>query len=130
MPFLVIDVQINLHTFNLLFSETVKYCQDRVDGVAELEERCDSWLDFYLLTPIRLACLGRQVGIRFFQLHWLREKAYKLENRIVPMLHFLQTVIWKEMTGRPADSLEKSTDRDNECKSALLACMFTVRYDN
>jgi hypothetical protein len=32
-------IQINLHTINLLFSETVKYCQERVDGVAELEER-------------------------------------------------------------------------------------------
>lgn len=64
----------------------------------------------------RLSSLGRHVGLRFFQLYWLRERSYKIEQRIVPMLHFLQTVIWKEMTGKPADSLEKSTDRDNECE--------------
>lgn len=35
------------------------------------------------------------------------------------MLYFLQTTVWKELFGTTADSLEKSTDHENECKSIL-----------
>jgi len=59
--------------------------------------------------------MGREVGLRVYQLQWLRDRTMKREHHIVPMLYHLQTVFWREATGRPADSLEKSTDRDNEC---------------
>ena len=45
----------------------------------------------------------------------MREKQSRRETRIVNMLHFIQTSIFKSLFGRQADSLEKSREADDVC---------------
>lgn len=39
----------------------------------------------------------------------------KRETRLLPVLLWLHTHLWKAIFGRPADSLERSTERSDEC---------------
>jgi hypothetical protein len=49
-----------------------------------------------------------------------REKTNLRENNVVNLLIYLQTNFWKDVTGKAADSLEKSTENDNECMPFIL----------
>lgn len=44
-----------------------------------------------------------------------RDKNSKRENRVLGVLYFIHTVVWKALFGKAADSLEKSTENDDEC---------------
>jgi trafficking protein particle complex subunit 5 len=54
------------------------------------------------------------VGLRLFELACFREKLVKRETKIVSMLSFIHSTIWKCLFGKSADSLEKSTEHDDE----------------
>lgn len=45
----------------------------------------------------------------------MKEKAGRRETRILGMLYYVNTTVWKYLFGKPADSLEKSTDNPDEC---------------
>jgi hypothetical protein len=45
-----------------------------------------------------------------------REKVAKRETRVLGVLYFIHNVVWKALFGKQADSLEKSTENEDECK--------------
>jgi hypothetical protein len=59
--------------------------------------------------------MGYRVGQRVLELIVWREKNSRRETRILGILQFIHTVIWKTLFGKPADSLEKSREHDDEC---------------
>jgi len=42
-------------------------------------------------------------------------KAPKRETRLVPALMLIHTQFWKAVFGRPADAIEKSIEKADEC---------------
>ena len=92
--------------FAFLFSEIVQYSQTRVSNVSELERK--------------LADVGFDVGVRMLELLVHREKAGKRENRILGILSFLHTNVWKNLFGKTADSLERGTSVSTLCPPPSL----------
>lgn len=90
--------EINVSTFGLLFSEMVQYCQNRVHTVPELQTK--------------LSELGQQVGSRVLDVLVLREKGMKREVRVLNILLFIKSVLWKSLFGKEADKLEQANDDD------------------
>jgi hypothetical protein len=43
-----------------------------------------------------------------------REKNIRRETRILGVLYFINTTVWRTLFGKAADSLEKSTEHDDE----------------
>uniref|UniRef100_A0A7S2VWM7 Trafficking protein particle complex subunit n=1 Tax=Triparma pacifica TaxID=91992 RepID=A0A7S2VWM7_9STRA len=94
--------EVSLSAFCFLFSELVQYHQSRVESIAELESNLNDQ--------------GYDVGLRVLELVSFREngKTPKRETRVLGILQFLATTLWKSLFGKSADSLEKSVDGDNE----------------
>lgn len=69
----------------------------------------------HLSLDSRLNEFGYRVGLRALELVMLREKNPRRETRILGILYFINASIWKALFGRQADSLEKSTENDDEC---------------
>lgn len=59
---------------------------------------------------------GYRVGIRMLELLTWREKNAKRETKVLGVLYFIHSVVWKALFGKQADSLEKSTENEDECK--------------
>lgn len=45
-----------------------------------------------------------------------RDRNPKRETRVLSILYFIHTALWKGLFGKQADSLEKSTENEDECK--------------
>ncbi|GAB6020329.1 Trafficking protein particle complex subunit 5 [Chamberlinius hualienensis] len=88
--------EVNLSTFALLFSEIVQYNQNRVYSVPELQTR--------------LSDMGQYVGSRILELLFLREKNFKREIKLLNMLLFVKSNMWKTLFGKEADKLEHAND--------------------
>ena len=83
--------------FALVFSELVQYHRARVRDVGELERALDE--------------AGEMVGRRAFEAQAFRERGSgKRDHRLLPLLQFTQSVVWKNVFGRAADSLEVYDD--------------------
>lgn len=63
----------------------------------------------------RLNEIGYRVGIRSLELIMWREKNIRRETRILGVLYFINTTVWRTLFGKQADSLEKSTEHEDEC---------------
>ena len=48
------------------------------------------------------------------ELAFFREKNFKRDNKIIPMLQFIHNQIWKMLFNKGADGLEKSVDEVDE----------------
>mmetsp|Transcript_5198 Transcript_5198/g.15139 ORF Transcript_5198/g.15139 Transcript_5198/m.15139 type:complete len:207 (-) Transcript_5198:423-1043(-) len=94
------DNQISLSSFAYLYSELVQYHQNRVDSISELERRLES--------------SGYGVGLKMLELITYRNREYKRETRLMNILHFVSTQVWRALFGKPADSLERSVDNADE----------------
>ncbi|EFJ34484.1 hypothetical protein SELMODRAFT_266777 [Selaginella moellendorffii] len=92
--------EVSVNALSFLFSEIVQYNQTRVDNIAELERRLEDQ--------------GYGVGLRFLELLCHREKGNKREIRLLGILSFVHTTVWKSLFGKVADSLEKGTEHDDE----------------
>nr|CAG4651445.1 EOG090X0H7V [Simocephalus serrulatus] len=90
--------EVSLNGFALLFSEIVQYCQNRVSTVPELQAK--------------LAEFGQQVGTRMLDLLIVREKNGKREIKLLQILIFIKSTVWKSLFGKEADKLEHSNDDD------------------
>ncbi|XP_013409614.1 trafficking protein particle complex subunit 5 [Lingula anatina] len=88
--------EVNLSTFALLFSEMVQYCQSRVYTVPELQNK--------------LTEMGHHVGVRMLDILFLRERTFKREVKLLNMLLFIKTNLWKTLFGKEADKLEHAND--------------------
>ena len=65
----------------------------------------------------RLEDVGESIGWRALELGCFRDKFSRRETRILGILQFITSVVWKMLFGNAAKdavSLEKSVDQDNE----------------
>ncbi|KAM7262121.1 hypothetical protein ACFE04_021198 [Oxalis oulophora] len=92
--------EVSLSAFALLFSELVQYNQTQVDNIAELERRLED--------------AGYAVGARVLELLCHRDKGNRRETRLLGILSFIHSTVWKVLFGKVADSLEKGTEHDDE----------------
>ncbi|XP_052200089.1 uncharacterized protein LOC127806690 [Diospyros lotus] len=92
--------EVSLSAFAFLFSELVQYSQTQVDNIAELERRLED--------------AGYAVGARVLELFCHREKGNRRETRLLGILSFVHSTVWKVLFGKVADSLEKGTEHEDE----------------
>ena len=94
--------EVSLSAMSFLFSELVQYSQARsARSIVELERRLED--------------VGYEVGERMLEVLCLREKGRRRETRILGILGFLHTSVWKSLFGKVADALEKGvTEEDDE----------------
>ncbi|CEG79263.1 TRAPP subunit trs31 [Rhizopus azygosporus] len=92
------EVSLSAQTF--LFSEMLQYAQKRVNGIQDLERKLNEF--------------GYRVGFRMLELLTWREKAAKRETKVLGILYFIHSTVWKALFGKQADSLEKSTENEDE----------------
>jgi len=95
-----LDHSVSLSAFAHLFSEIVQYQSTRIQTAADLE--------------CRLEECGHSVGLRILELLSHRERRVKHEIQIVGALQFVSSHCWKALFGKVADSLERSTENENE----------------
>lgn len=91
---------VSLSAFGLLYSELVQYHQNRVSNISELERRLES--------------SGYSIGFKILELLAFRSRETKRETRIMSILQFISTTVWKHLFGKGADSLERSIDNADE----------------
>ena len=70
--------------------------------------------------------MGYRVGQRVLELIVWREKNSRRETRILGILQFIHTIVWKTLFGKPADSLEKSRENEDECPLSSLVPGFVA----
>ncbi|XP_028111848.1 trafficking protein particle complex subunit 5-like isoform X2 [Camellia sinensis] len=104
--------EVSLSAFAFLFSELVQYNQTQVDNITELERRLED--------------AGYAVGARVLELLCHREKGNRRETRLLGILSFVHSTVWKVLFGKVvlsssaaafhgvADSLEKGTEHEDE----------------
>ncbi|KAK4518466.1 uncharacterized protein ATC70_008684 [Mucor velutinosus] len=92
------EVSLSAQTF--LFSEMLQYAQKRVNGIQDLERKLNEF--------------GYRVGSRVLELLAWREKSAKREIKVIHVLYFIHSTVWKALFGKQADSLEKSTENEDE----------------
>ena len=86
--------QVSLSTFAYLFSELVQYCQSKVANVGDLERRLEE--------------VGHGVGLRLLEILAYRERAGRRDTRLLDILRFIHSTLWKYLFGRQAKDLEQS----------------------
>ena len=94
------DPVVSLSAFAYLFSEIVQYHQNRVDSISELERRLET--------------TGYAVGLRVLELLACRSRDARREVKLMNVLQFISTTVWKALFSKPADSLERSIDHADE----------------
>ncbi|XP_022635138.1 trafficking protein particle complex subunit 5 isoform X2 [Vigna radiata var. radiata] len=92
--------EVSLSAFAFLFSELVQYNQTQVDNIGELERRLED--------------AGYAVGARVLELLCHRDKGNRRETRLLGILSFVHSTVWKVLFGKVADSLEKGTEHEDE----------------
>ena len=92
--------EVSLSSFAFLFSELVQYSQRNVTHIGELEKKLEE--------------LGYGIGVRLLELLCYRDKACRRETRLLELLKFIHTNVWKCLFNKAADSLEQGNDADDE----------------
>ncbi|GAA5897384.1 TRAPP subunit TRS31 [Sporobolomyces salmoneus] len=105
--------EVSLGAWNYLFGEIVQYTQKQVSGISEFEKR--------------LNILGYRVGTRLLELLPLRDSLYPITStlsrsppppsrqlRLLPLLTYIHSNLYRYLFGKPADSLERSTEHEDE----------------
>ena len=95
--------ELGLSAFGFLFSEFIQYSQQRVNTAEELEHKLEE--------------IGLGIGHRALELGCLREKSSRRETRMLGILQFITSVVWKMLFGsaaKDAVSLEKSVEQEDE----------------
>ena len=92
--------QANLSSFSFMFSELVQYCRDRAGTLTDLERKLEE--------------LGHRVGRRSIELCIYRDKPFRRETKVLGILSFIQTSVWKNLFGKPADDIQKSVENEGE----------------
>ncbi|GMK56016.1 hypothetical protein CspeluHIS016_0210720 [Cutaneotrichosporon spelunceum] len=98
--------EVALAAWAFMLAEIISYSQSRVDSVNDLEKR--------------LSALGYEAGQRILSLLLLRQaqashmKDPRREHRLIPILQFVHTQVYRYCFGRPADGLERSVEGEDE----------------
>lgn len=95
-------LEISISSLSFLFCEVVNWSHRSSKGIQDLENRLNG--------------LGYKIGQRTLELVKLRErfKNTKREIRLVEMLQFIHSTLWKSLFGEAANELERSQDISNE----------------
>uniref|UniRef100_A0A182IVG2 Trafficking protein particle complex subunit 5 n=1 Tax=Anopheles atroparvus TaxID=41427 RepID=A0A182IVG2_ANOAO len=96
--------EVSLSCYALLFSELVQYAQSRASTIPDLQNK--------------LHDMGKDVGCRIIDLYFVRERNSKRETKLINMLLFIKTTLWKTLFGKEADKLEHATD--DECTYYII----------
>ncbi|KAL7548129.1 hypothetical protein ACHAWF_011424 [Thalassiosira exigua] len=91
---------VSLSAFAYIYSELVQYHQGRAASISELERRLES--------------AGYGLGLKVLEMTAYRAKETKRETRLMSILHFVSSSVWKSLFGKAADSLERSIDHTDE----------------
>lgn len=103
---------INISSLSFLFGEIVSWTQKNSKGLQDLEKRLNH--------------LGYSIGIKYLELINFRENYLKNLNhnkssvngrreiKIIELLQFIHSKVWKSLFGRTANNLEKSSDVESE----------------
>ncbi|BEI85842.1 hypothetical protein CcaverHIS002_0601290 [Cutaneotrichosporon cavernicola] len=98
--------EVSLAAWAFMLAEIISYSQSRVDSVNDLEKR--------------LSALGYEAGQRILSLLLVRQaqgnnmKDPRREHRLIPILQFVHTQVYRYCFGRPADGLERSVEGEDE----------------
>ncbi len=93
--------EISLSAFSFLYAEILANQHAKSKGLVDLENRLNK--------------LGYRVGQKVYELLLLREiKNAKRGLKIIEILQFVHTTVWRTLFGRTADELEKSQSQDTE----------------
>lgn len=92
--------EVSLSAYAFLYSEIVQYSQKNIKGIQALEQK--------------LSDLGYKVGSKMIELVSWREKSFKREIKILGILSWIHTTLWKHLFGKVLDALEKSTENEDE----------------
>lgn len=82
--------EVSLSLFALVFSEIIQYSQKSCTSVTDLSDKIHS--------------LGFDVGSRLLDLYVFREKNSKRETKLINMLLFVKTTLWKVRKDAASDS--------------------------
>lgn len=66
----------------------------------------------------RLHDMGKEVGQRVIDLYFVRERSSKRELKLINMLLFIKTTLWKCLFGKEAEKLEHAND--DECTYYII----------
>jgi len=88
--------EVSLSAYALLFSEIVQYYQSRVFTVTELQDKLSSF--------------GQQIGIRIIDTFTIRERGFRRDTKLLNVLVFIRSNLWKTLFGREAEKLEHAND--------------------
>ncbi|CAO1616213.1 unnamed protein product [Sympodiomycopsis kandeliae] len=115
--------QVAASSLSFLYAEMVSYTQGRVSGIGELERK--------------LSLMGYHHGQRLLPLLHSRlespsgggstssSKNPKRETRLLPALLWVHGQVFKALFGKPADSLERSTERSDEYMISFNTPMYS-----
>ncbi|GMP35679.1 hypothetical protein CsSME_00008037 [Camellia sinensis var. sinensis] len=121
--------EVSLSAFAFLFSELVQYNQTQVDNITELERRLEDAGYAVGARVLELLCHREKVWnsfVRYYNLFselqlsdWYIFLNYnylgnRRETRLLGILSFVHSTVWKVLFGKVADSLEKGTEHEDE----------------
>ena len=90
----------------------IQQLKRNVTSIQELEEKYHL-ISFYLQ---RLHELGQAIGNSLVEIFFWKERGGRRDQQLLPLLLRIKNSFWKEFFGFPADALERSLERDNECR--------------
>ncbi|KAI5637626.1 transport protein particle (TRAPP) component domain-containing protein [Phthorimaea operculella] len=108
--------EVSLAFYALLFSEIVQYCQNRSHSIQELQNK--------------LSDIGHDVGTRLLDLYFVRERNSKREIKLLNMLLFVKSTLWKVLFGKEADKLEHANDDERTYYIIEKDALFTVVHSS
>lgn len=83
----------------------------------------------FLISFLRLESFGCGIGMRVVELLSCRERVTRREVRVVGMLQYICSNVWKYLFNKAADNLERSTENEDECKTIiLLITLFFINF--
>lgn len=94
--------ELSLASFAHLFNTLIAYHQARAPSVSDLEAR--------------LAQSAYPIGVKLLDLLLFRlpPRTASRPTRLLDLLQFIHTTLWRSLFGRPADALEASTGNNND----------------
>jgi hypothetical protein len=92
--------EVTLSLFAFFFGEVVRLYLTKSKNSLDLEGQLER--------------LGEPVGVRVYELCVFRDRSGKRDVKLLQILQFLHTNLWKTLFGRPADGIERSTESEDE----------------
>ena len=94
--------ELSLASFAHIFNSLISYHHSRSPSISDLEAR--------------LATCGYSVGVKLLDLllYRLPQRSATRPTRLLELLQFIHTTLWRSLFSRAADALELSTSNNNE----------------